>query len=218
VTKEPEPSKEEVLETIAGILREGDGRKGKPDAEAEKIAAGLAEILFEPPPPLPPEPKPDWIGRLFNFLAGFLPALVAVAATGAFIAGSAAVLHRLGSDNGTIVAYIISAVFMLGPAMLLPFVEPGRSLRRRKGRKAWRYVCWALAWGGLLAAVSRDWAVVAACAAFVFATQFCLPWLVEALFVPLRRGADVLEAKFRRLVGVPGPPLELTSEVEPGKE
>jgi len=218
MTNKPDPSKEEILENITGILQKGESPKKTSDAETEKLVAGLAEILFANPKGYNLEPKPDWIARFFTKLAAFVPALLSVVLSTTACLGGAVFLYKVTIDMGTLLAFLLSGLPIALFGTVLAFKMPGSDLRRRKGRKAWRYVWFTLIWSALLLIIAWDWPVVGVCVALVFVSQVCVPWLAEKIFIPLRLGAEILEAKFRRLVGVPELPLELISEADPAGE
>ncbi len=212
--KKPEPSKEEIVSTITDLLREGQSSKGEPDAAAEKIAAGLAEVLFEPPPPLPPRPKPDWVARVFVGIVGLLTGLVSVTFMLAVFAGSVVFVYQTVTDQRILAVYVLSGFFVIPIFYFLPYEDPGKSFVKRRGRKPWRYALFTLIWAGLIFAIAQEWTVFVACSSFVFLTQVCGPWLVEKIYMFIRRLADVLEQAFRRLTGI-YEPLELTKFVGP---
>ena len=136
----------------------------------------------------------------------------------AVVFGSLLFVIKNVSDMNTALAYGVSATLIAAFGLFFSVEKPGKSFKRRRGRKLWRYVIFTLVWAALVFAVGQEWKAAATCISFVFVTQLCLPWLFEKAEEVIRGVVAVLEGGFRRSIGVSEPPLELTNRVDPSKE
>jgi hypothetical protein len=121
-------------------------------------------------------------------------------------------------DMNTVLAFVALATLIAAFGTFFSVEQLGKSLKRRRGRKLWRYVIFTLIWAALVFAVGQEWKAAAACVAVVFATQVCLPWLFEKAEEVVRSVIAVLEGGFRRLIGVSEQPLARTNGVDPSEE